>query len=402
MVIAHEWTANPDATELLGMLHRSGRAAHLWADSPSQSYWFSCDGGLGGAPSSSSRNWYFSVNPCYRVPPHSTSGNTDRRYIKSQLAYIQLTNCLYAEYDGKDAITAAEIAPHLPGGLDAMPATEQRKIRHSVTDRLFYLSPDTYKQRALAHIDGLTLRPSRIVDSGGGYHCYWLLDAPLRITDDNRSTVASHQRDWVRMVDGDPAASDLSRILRIPGTRNVKTGWDGANPIVRCIDTNDRFYALSELLEALQTYRATLPAPEVKPARASSSERSGDSVIDAFNDSQDINQLLSGYGYTLVSDTGGTARWSKPGSPGSHGVLVNDNRSFHFADSDPMYDACCGGSENHTVGPFEVYMHFEHNGELRAAVRGAAELLGLELPSVKRRRRMNSMISKIRAMEARN
>jgi hypothetical protein len=59
--------------------------------------------------------------------------------------------------------------------------------------------------------------PHLVVASGGGFHAYWLLDEPLAA-------------DWVPIANrrlafalgGDLAATDATRILRPPGTRNLK------------------------------------------------------------------------------------------------------------------------------------------------------------------------------------
>jgi len=59
--------------------------------------------------------------------------------------------------------------------------------------------------------------PHLLVASGGGFHAYWMLDAPL-------------PADWVPIANrrlayalaGDLAATDATRILRPPGTRNLK------------------------------------------------------------------------------------------------------------------------------------------------------------------------------------
>lgn len=64
------------------------------------------------------------------------------------------------------------------------------------------------------------LKPSIIVETGGGYHVYWLLKEPCPKEDIPKienylSRLASH-------FGGDPGAMDASRILRIPGTLNLK------------------------------------------------------------------------------------------------------------------------------------------------------------------------------------
>lgn len=75
------------------------------------------------------------------------------------------------------------------------------------------------------------LPPSVVVSSGHGLHVYWLLDAPVTITDENRKGVMDTARKVQQLIRNaasrqgwhiDPVA-DLSRILRVPGTWNYKS-----------------------------------------------------------------------------------------------------------------------------------------------------------------------------------
>ena len=56
---------------------------------------------------------------------------------------------------------------------------------------------------------------SVIIDSGGGYHCYWLLVESFVLDDDEaRSRADRLQKAWVELVGGDNGARDLARVLR--------------------------------------------------------------------------------------------------------------------------------------------------------------------------------------------
>ena len=63
------------------------------------------------------------------------------------------------------------------------------------------------------------LPPSITVNSGRGTHAYWLLAQPI-----DAAAAAELQRRWVHFVGGDPAAVDLARVLRVPGSVNTKNG----------------------------------------------------------------------------------------------------------------------------------------------------------------------------------
>jgi hypothetical protein len=83
------------------------------------------------------------------------------------------------------------------------------------------------KEEALKKIEKLKIAPSIIVDSGQGYHLYWLLTKPVNIKEridvlKLRGVLAGLSK----ILGGDSAGKDLSRCLRIPNTLNIK----GENP----------------------------------------------------------------------------------------------------------------------------------------------------------------------------
>jgi hypothetical protein len=74
------------------------------------------------------------------------------------------------------------------------------------------------REKRLAQLEGLAVPPHALVDSGNGYHAYWILDKP---TDDKK------RAQWImkrmhRSLDCDPV-HDPARILRLPGTLNFKS-----------------------------------------------------------------------------------------------------------------------------------------------------------------------------------
>jgi putative DNA primase/helicase len=102
------------------------------------------------------------------------------------------------------------------------------------------------KDHALAHIHGLALPPSVVVDSGGGYHCYCLLDAPYPIaSDEDRARVDRIQKSWVAFVGSDDGAKDLARVLRVPGTTNGK--YTPPRPVTFLSTNFEDLYSLDDL-----------------------------------------------------------------------------------------------------------------------------------------------------------
>jgi hypothetical protein len=169
------------------------------------------------------RHLYFGVHPTTGIPKARTTKKGETyvprpakcRPLVEEIAAI---NCLFGEFDAK----------RFDGG----------------------------KEGALAHIEALDLPPSVIIDSGGGYHCYWLLDEAYVLGDDSARTYARRlQYAWVVLVGSDEDAKDLSRVLRIPGTHNHKEGY-GA-PLVDWVKCDlSALYHVADLEDLARPYIA--------------------------------------------------------------------------------------------------------------------------------------------------
>lgn len=188
-----------ETLELAKALHRGGGANYLWHLADKQSTWYTGD--LEELPDG--EDWYWNVHPVAGVPARGHPGG-----IRGRLEEIARICCLFAEFDSKDF-------------GDSM-------------------------QAILDHIEALPVRPTALVNSGHGYHAYWLLTEPLELSvDGNREQAANVQASWVRFVGADEDAKDLARILRVPGTVNAK-----AQPVrVELLYFNpEDEYALSDLV----------------------------------------------------------------------------------------------------------------------------------------------------------
>jgi putative DNA primase/helicase len=107
--------------------------------------------------------------------------------------------------------------------------------------------------------NGIPLTPSIIVNTGGGWHVYWLLDQPMILqTEADRKragTLLARFQQWIRSLAGEYKASidttaDLSRLLRVAFTYNVKTAERRLAEIIK--ETNRR-YSLEEIEAQLPT-----------------------------------------------------------------------------------------------------------------------------------------------------
>ncbi len=90
-------------------------------------------------------------------------------------------------------------------------------------------------------------------------------------------------------------------------------------------------------------------------------------VIDVFNAAHDIAAILETHGYARRGK-----RFAAPDT--SHGagvVLLDDGRVFCHHQGDPL-------NSEHALDTFDVYRLLDHGGDYRAAVKAAAEALGIK------------------------
>lgn len=78
-----------------------------------------------------------------------------------------------------------------------------------------------FKTARTENLQIFSLKPSIIVRSGGGLHVYWILKRPITKREDI-PRVENLLRRLAASLDGDVKATDVSRILRVPGTLNLK------------------------------------------------------------------------------------------------------------------------------------------------------------------------------------
>lgn len=244
-------TLDSSTTLLLAHLHRGGTYAYYWSASEQKdergtaaeklTTWWP----VGDPPAIPTnrgpygwRHLYFGVHPTSEIPQERLGRNKqpykpNPAKCRPVLDEIAAINCLFAEFDAK----------RFPDG----------------------------KAGALAHIDALAHPPSAIIDSGGGYHCYWLLDTPHTLTDDDARDYARRlQYAWVLLVASDEDAKDLSRVLRIPGTKNYKEGYGPNYPTVTWIRCDlDLTYRLADLEQAARPFMADRASARHREANSS-------------------------------------------------------------------------------------------------------------------------------------
>jgi hypothetical protein len=91
--------------------------------------------------------------------------------------------------------------------------------------------------------------PSKIVHSGGGLHCYWILKEALEATPENIERLEVLLRLLADHLGGDLACAEASRLMRLPGSHNTK---EGAWKEVRVIADRPLRYELEDLADWLE------------------------------------------------------------------------------------------------------------------------------------------------------
>lgn len=204
------------ASQIINHLHAGGQFGHYWTAQDKRSTWFPA--GSTPPPSSHPRDTYFGVHPTAVIPPTNRHGQSrPPSAVRSQIKHLAAINCLFSEFD----------------------AANQNGAKRAILD----------------HIEGLPVLPSVIIDSGGGYHCYYLLNEPFHDIEKARD----YQYRWVKFTGGDGGSKDLARVLRVPGTRNLKKKYSPNFPTVTVVECDlRRGYKLIDLLDLM-------PPPEPRP-----------------------------------------------------------------------------------------------------------------------------------------
>jgi len=149
----------------------------------------------------------------------------DRRKVKS----------IFCKYDEISGILLSVFAINKQGwhtyfGVNPRPLSKS-KLEKDITDVIclfvdidvgekkhYSSKPDTRKA-----IQEFSLKPSCIVDSGNGYHCYWLLNEIVQIKSiEERIEIKKLLSGLIKSLHADPSGCSLERVLRLPGTLNHK------------------------------------------------------------------------------------------------------------------------------------------------------------------------------------
>ena len=318
---------------------------------------------------------FFGVNPHAGIPETNAQGKKQsQKWVRGTAENVAAINALFAELDAKDMIGEVEwlpfyVAPDVSGMTKTQARGALQKAQTAAIDAALVATPESlqqYKRRALLLIERAPVRPAACWDSGGGYQAVWLLDDTLLLDDTNRANVAHMQKEWVRLIGGDPAACDLNRVLRLPGSvnRKKKYGPNGHAVVFLWCDLDVR-YSFAELAKlvpetppaAPHARRVYVPAglPATLGEFAAVPQLPRHPALDEYNAQTELHELLLDYGYT---DAGG-GRMNRPGGDSAGVQLHADNTASIFSSADPLW---CG----HRVTAAHALCVFEYDGNTDA------------------------------------
>ena len=148
---------------------------------------------------------------------------------------------------------------------------------------------ETYEE-ALKTINNFHLEPSMVIHSGGGFHCYWILENPLCVADYGTDTLENINKALSKSLHGDSGTHDLSRVLRIAGTINFKNPQSPRS--VEIVYMSGLTYAFADFLEMLAASKDEPVKPKTKPDKKTvllnpTQDIPNAQIINALN----INQL---------------------------------------------------------------------------------------------------------------
>jgi hypothetical protein len=124
-------------------------------------------------------------------------------------------------------------------------------------------SVDATAEEVERKLGELLLLPSYVIFSGHGYHAYWLLREAVEATPQVVEHVERLLRRLADHIGGDPSVCEISRLMRVPGSRNTK---DGGSIPVRIVAARPSRYDLDELQDWLEDARAFIRRKTVNGA----------------------------------------------------------------------------------------------------------------------------------------
>jgi len=149
---------------------------------------------------------------------------------------------------------------------------------------------DNY-ENSLATIQSFNPEPTIIIHSGGGFHCYWVLSNPVKVTDVGINVLESINKALSDKLGGDAGTHDVSRVLRVPGTFNFKI-LENARPVTLISNTH-RKYNFNDFEQFISTEMSLGRTKQISKVKPDTNVLSGPALhIDALPISEKIRNLI--------------------------------------------------------------------------------------------------------------
>jgi len=234
------------------------------------------------------------ANVYFGVHPATERGMTGER---AKIGDIAAVNCVFAEFDAKDY-----------GDKPAI----------------------------LAHVDGLAVKPSALIDSGGGIHAYWFLRDPFIFAEQaDRERARLLQAAWVKYVEGDNGAKDLARVLRVPGTQNAK--YTPPRPVTVIRAELARRYTIGDLEMACKPTQQPIPPNNRHVSQANIDGDTGQFWLDkALSKAHPGNRNDTGFWLATQLRDAGLSQAEAEGWLLAYARLVPQQTGNHYGEPDAL------------------------------------------------------------------
>jgi hypothetical protein len=171
-----------------------------------------------------------------------------------------------AEKASEYCLTLKGVHVYFGVGLRAKPGTGTKANIGCVTAAFADIDFKHVPQdQAIASLRAMPFKPSIIVLSGNGAHVYWLLVEP--VYQSGLPKLEALNREILRACGAQVGTQDATRILRVPGTANVKPEYPDPKPVAQVVLFEPtRRYDLEAMLSGL---KVNFPPPSASPPEAS-------------------------------------------------------------------------------------------------------------------------------------
>ena len=181
-----------------------------------------------------------------------------------------------------DLKQAAEYAYNICNqGIDVYTGVNPRVGRKSNKENIHYLSAfhadvdfgdDGHNkkselmdsQEAIDIIQKFHLPPSYLLSSGGGFHCFWVLNNPVKVSDIGLDELESINLYLIKALKGDVGTQNINRHLRIPGTFNFKPDYY-IPPFVRVVNSDGPLYNFADFEQFINVKKTKNKKPVESP-----------------------------------------------------------------------------------------------------------------------------------------